>query len=120
MDRPLWLYMALAFGISWGAGVALFTGGMRAGGGHPFHPLHYLAVFGPSIAGLIMAARVGGRAGVGRMMARLVPTAAGLPWYGVVLVPFPAANFAAAWLFAPESLLQLPLPSMEGTYAEYF
>lgn len=55
-----------------------------------------------------MAARVGGRAGVGQMLARLVPRAAALPWYALVLVGFPAANFAAAWLFAPESLLRLP------------
>jgi membrane protease YdiL (CAAX protease family) len=42
------------------------------------------------------------------MLARLVPTRAGVPWYAAVLVGFPAANFAAAWLLAPESLSRLP------------
>ena len=56
MDRPLRIYLGLAFGITWGAGgLALLTGGIRSGAAHPLHPLHYLAAFGPSIAGFIMA-----------------------------------------------------------------
>src|ERR1700731_3930145 len=107
MDRPLRVYLWLAFGITWGAGgLALLIGGIRSA--HPLHPLHYLAAFGPSIAGVIMAAGVEGWAGVRRLLARVVPSRAGVPWYAAVLVGFPAANFAAAWLLDPDSLLGLP------------
>lgn len=115
MDRPLRLYLLLAFGITWGAGgLALLIGGIHSGSAHPLHPLHYLAAFGPSIAGFIMAASVEGWAGIRRLLARLIPTRAvvpwyvTVPWYAVVLVGFPAANFAAAWLLAPDSLSGLP------------
>jgi CAAX protease family protein len=105
MERPLRLFLLLAFGITWGAGgLALLIGGIRSGAAHPLHPLHYLAAFGPSIAGVIMAARVDGWAGVRGLLARLIPTRAAAPWYAAVLVGFPAANFAAAWLLAPDSL----------------
>src|SRR5215470_3428767 len=109
MDRPLRIYLGLAFGITWGAGgLALLTGGIRSGAAHPLHPLHYLAAFGPSIAGVIIAAGTGGRAGVRHLFGRVVPTWAGVPWYSVVLVGFPAANVAASWLLVPGSLLGLP------------
>src|SRR5262245_17983 len=109
MDRPLRVYLWLAFGITWGAGgLALLTGGIRSGAAHPLHPLHYLAAFGPSIAGVIMAARVEGWAGVRHLFARVVPTWAGVPWYAGVLVGVAAANFAATCFLAPVSLRELP------------
>ena len=109
MDRSLRVYLWLAFGITWGAGgLALLTGGIRSGAAHPLHPLHYLAAFGPSIAGFIMAAATEGWAGVRHLLARLVPTWAGVPWYAAVLLGFPAANLAAAWLLDPNSLVGLP------------
>lgn len=109
MDRPLRIYLWLAFGITWGAGgLVLLTGGMRSGAAHPLHPLHYLAAFGPSISGFIMAAVTGGRTGVRHLLARVVPTWTSMPWYVAVLLGFPAANLAAAWLLDPESLLRLP------------
>jgi membrane protease YdiL (CAAX protease family) len=107
MDRPLRVYLWLAFGITWGAGgLALLAGGIRSE--HPFHPFHYLAAFGPSMAGVIMAAGTGGRAGVRQLLARALPTWAGVPWYAAVLLGFPAANLAAAWLLDPDSLIGLP------------
>src|SRR5262249_8823495 len=109
MDPQLRVYLWLAFGITWGAGgLALLTGGIRSGVAHPLHPLHYLAAFGPSIAGVIMAAGSEGWAGVRHLFARVVPTWAGLPWYAAVLVGFPATNLAATWLLVPDSLLGLP------------
>src|SRR5262245_59376081 len=109
MDRPFRLYLWLAFGITWGAGgLALFTGVIRSGAAHPLHPLHYLAAFGTSIAGFIMAARVEGWAGVRRLLARLVPSRCAAPWYAAVLLGFPASNFVSAWLLAPDSLTGLP------------
>jgi hypothetical protein len=77
MDRPLRIYLWLAFGITWGAGgLALLIGGIRSGAAHP---LHHLAAFGPSIAGFVTAASVEGWAGVRRPRARLIPTRAGVP-----------------------------------------
>src|SRR5262245_13252758 len=98
MDRPLRVYLRLAFGITWGVGgLGLLTGDIRPGGATPLHPLHYVAAFGPSIAGLIMAASTEGRSGVRRLFARVAPTWTVLPWYAAVLVGFPAANFAVTW-----------------------
>lgn len=109
MDRPLQLYWLLAFGITWGAGgLALLTGNIRDGAGHPLHPLHYLAAFGPSIAGFIMAAATEGRAGVRQLLARLVPARGNVPWYAAVLLGFPAASLAAACLLDRDSLSALP------------
>ena len=110
MDRPLRIYLWLAFGITWGfGGMALLAGAFRpeAMGAH-LHPFHYVAAFGPSIAGVIMAAVTGGWAGVRHMVARVVPTWAGVPWYAAVIVGYPAASIAATWLLAPNSLIALP------------
>jgi hypothetical protein len=65
MDRPLLIHLWLAFGITWGVGgLALLAGEIRPGGTSPLHPLHYVAAFGPSIAGVVMAASTHGWAGV--------------------------------------------------------
>jgi len=109
MDRPLQIYWLLAFGITWGAGgLALLTGNLRSGGAHSLHPLHYLAAFGPSIAGLVMAAVTQGWAGVRHLLARLVPVRENVRWYAAVLLGFPAVSLAAAWLLDRNSLGTLP------------
>ena len=108
MDRPFRIYLWLAFGITWGAGgLGLLVGAFDAAG-PPMHPLRYLAGFGPSIAGFIMAASTGGWAGVRHLLARAVPTWAGVPWYAAVLVGYPAASLAATWLLVPDSLVRPP------------
>ncbi len=96
MDRPLRIYLWLAFAITWGSASS------------PSRALHYVAAFGPSLAGLIMAARVQGRAGVRRLADRAVPSWSRLPWYVAVIVGFPAVNLVAARLLAPESIADLP------------
>jgi len=107
MDRPLRVYLWLAFGITWGAGgLALLTGTLRSA--HPLHPLHYLAAFGPSIAGIAMTAATEGWAGLRQLLARVAPKWGVAPWYAAVLLGFPAANFAATWLLARHSLSGLP------------
>jgi hypothetical protein len=113
MDRPLRIYLRLAFGITWGVGGL----GLLAGAYQPeaassaSRALHYVAAFGPSLAGLIMvwwAGRVEGRAGLRRLLARTVPTRFALPWYVAVIIGFPAVNLVAAWLLAPAFLSRLP------------
>lgn len=110
MDRPLRIYLWLAFGITWGfGGLALIAGAYQPGAASsPSRALHYVACFGPSLAGLIMIGRVEGRAGLRRLLARTVPTWSGLPWYVAVLIGFPALNLVAARILAPDSLASLP------------
>jgi membrane protease YdiL (CAAX protease family) len=108
LDRPLRIYLWLAFGITWGfGGLALLAGEIRPGGS-PLHPLHYLAALGPSIAGILMAASTEGWAGVRGLLARLIPSCSALPWYLAVLIGFPALNLIAARLLEPDSLAHLP------------
>lgn len=106
-DRSLRLYWWLAFGITWGAGgLLLLVGDFRSS--RPLHPLHYLAAFGPSLAGIALAAATHGWSGIQRMVGRLRPTGANTPYYAAVLLLFPAANFLASGLLEPESLGRLP------------
>src|SRR5258706_507497 len=108
-DRPILIYFLLAFGITWGVGgLALLTGKIRPGDASELHPLHYLAAFGPSIAGVIMAASTDGWAGVRRLLARLVPSWSAVPWYLAVLIGFPALNLVAARLLAPDFVPRPP------------
>ncbi len=110
MDRPIRIYLWLAFGITWGVGGL----GLLAGAYQPkaassaSRALHYVAAFGPSLAGLIMAGGVEGRNGMLRLLARVIPTWSGLPWYIAVIIGFPAVNLVAAWLLTPEFLADLP------------
>lgn len=106
-DRPLWIYFCLAFGITWGVGgLALLAGDIRRAS--PLHPLHYIAAFGPSISGIVMAASTGGWPGVRQVLARLVPRRLSLPWYLAVLTGFPALNILAARFLAPDFPARLP------------
>jgi len=109
-DRRLGIFLCLAFGITWGFGLlALLAGAFRpAAPGARLHPLHYIAAFGPSLAGVIMTAATEGWAGIRRLVRRLVPRWAALPWYIAVVVGFPAACVGATWLLAPTSLSSLP------------
>ena len=109
MDRPLRIYLWLAFGIAWGVGgLALLAGEIRPGGASPLHPLHYVAAFGPSIAGFVMAASTDGWAGVRDLLARVVPSWSAVPWYVAVLIGFPALNLVAARLLDPDFFARLP------------
>ena len=114
MDRPLRIYLWLAFGITWGVGgLGLLAGNYQPEAASSFSAarlLHYIAAFGPSLAGLIMAGRVEGHAGVRRLLARALPTWSSVPWYFAVLVGFPAACLLAAWLLDPGFVAGLPSP----------
>src|SRR5258708_23278248 len=110
MDRPFRIYLLLAFGITWGfGGLGLLVGAYQPNApSSASRALHYVACFGPSLAGFIMAGSVEGRAGLRRLLSRTVPTRSGLPWYLAVLIGFPAMNLVAAWLLTPEFLAVLP------------
>lgn len=104
MDRALRIYLCLAFGITWGmGGIALLGGAYQPNA--PFSAArvcHYVACFGPSLAGLIMVAHTDGRAGLGALARRTVPTLAHMPWYIAIPFGFVALNAIAARVFAPE------------------
>jgi membrane protease YdiL (CAAX protease family) len=108
--RPLYVYYGLAFGITWGVGGL----GLLLGAYNPrfafsaSNPLCSVAGFGPTIAGLIMVGCLEGRDGLKRLLARAIPTLAGLPWYLGVIVGFAAANLAAGCVVNPDILANLP------------
>src|SRR5262249_59311673 len=43
-----------------------------------------------------------------RLLARALPSRAGLPWYFAVIVGFPVVTVSAGWLVAPDILTNLP------------
>ena len=108
-DRPLLSYWALAFGITWGVGgFGLLVGDITPDRPSPLHPFHYLAAFGPSLAGVIMAARIDGWAGVRRMLGRAIPRRSSLGWYVAAVVGFPILSVIGARLMAPDFFERLP------------
>jgi len=91
--RPVLLYYALTFTISWG-GVLILT----AAQGIPHSseqvtrlmPLALVATFaGPSVAGLLMTGLLGGRAGLRELRSRLLRWRVGARWYAAALLTGP-------------------------------
>src|SRR5690349_4477722 len=108
-DRPLLWYWVLAFGITWGVGgLGLLVGDITPDRPSPLHPFHYLAAFGPSLAGVIMAARIDGWRGVRRMFKSAIPRRSSLGWYVAAVVGFPILSVIAARLMAPDFFERLP------------
>src|SRR5689334_20567726 len=95
-DRPLRLYLWLAFGLTWGAGgLGLLVGAFDFEAAPPrLHPLHYLAAFGPSLAGIALAAYTDGWAAVRVMLKRAIPRVNHAPWYVGAILAFGIANIA--------------------------
>lgn len=88
-QRPhrLALYIVIAYGISWLIEIPL---GLRAQGllsvDVPFS-LHYLAAFGPFIAGLVATWREGGADGLKSLRARTIQWRVAPVWWLVALSP---------------------------------
>jgi uncharacterized protein len=105
----LLLYYVMAFGITWGVGGLCLLAGTYSPDFalSTSNPLYYVAAFGPTIAGFIMAGRLEGRVGIQRLLARAMPTRAGLRWYVAVIVGFPAVVLAAGRLVDPDIFSRL-------------
>jgi uncharacterized protein len=111
MDRHrYYVFLCLAFGITWGVGgLALLIWAVRPElKFSSANPLYYLAAYGPSIAAFIVVGRWEGWAGVTRLLRRLIPNRASLPWYPAVLIGYPVIAIAAGWFADPDILVKIP------------
>jgi membrane protease YdiL (CAAX protease family) len=85
------IFFLIAFGLSWGiGGVGLITGHWLPGF-HPLatsSPLYYLAAYSVSLAGIALAARYDGLAGLRRLGRRLAPWRSSLRWYLLVVAGY--------------------------------
>jgi uncharacterized protein len=98
-SRQLLLYFALAFGITWGiGGVCLFVPSIvKAFSRWPAetNPLFYAAVYAPTLSAVVVTAVSGGTVGLRELLGRLSPWRAGIGWYVLVLIGYPAVGLLA-------------------------
>jgi membrane protease YdiL (CAAX protease family) len=115
----LWVYFILTFVISWLAWGAMVVFGIPGGSVSPDHPapppgalaLLALGGFGPSIAGVLMTWRHGGRAGVRALWKRCVSFRLGGPAYLVIfIVPLVIAASRIATQLLRGGALSMPTP----------
>jgi uncharacterized protein len=110
--RPVLIYYALTFAISWG-GILLVIGGPGGIPGAPAQlktllPFAILAMLaGPPVAGLLLTGLSDGKAGLRALLSRLLRWRVGARWYAVALLTAPllmtAIPLALSLLF-PEFL----------------
>jgi membrane protease YdiL (CAAX protease family) len=103
-NRPVLLFFILTFAITWGIGalyacfpnqvVALFGPISNAS------PLFYVAVYAPSVSGLLVTAYADGRPGLRDLLGRLFHWRVGIRWYLVVFLGVPAILVGSAVLSA--------------------
>ena len=138
--HPLLAYFGLAFLWTWAllvpfaldsnpAGLGLFPGVLPDGA---FFIAFVLATFGPLLAGLLVTGALEGRAGIRRLLGRIVQWRVGLRWYLAALLSFfivflaayslvyqgaPLVALAQQWpllftAFLPGVLVQLIVPAL--------
>jgi len=110
MDRRFYLFLCMAFGITWGVGglALLIWTVWPERRFSSANPMYYLAAYGPSIAAFTVIDRSEGWAGVNRLLHRLIPNHVSLPWYPIVLIGYPAIAIAAGWFADPDILGRIP------------
>lgn len=115
----LWAYLALTFAVSWLAWGAMVVFGIPGGSVSPDHPgppaagllLLALGGFVPSLAGVLMTWRHGGRAGLRALWRRCVSFRLGGPAYLVIfLVPAVIAAARVGTQLLRGGALSLPTP----------
>jgi hypothetical protein len=103
--HPLAAFFGLAFTMTWGIAAAVWllssldVVSLESPSGLVFLLL-MLAIFAPSLWGIVMTAITGGRAGLRELAGRLLKVRVGLRWYVVVLLGVPAAALLASVLAA--------------------
>jgi membrane protease YdiL (CAAX protease family) len=103
-NRPVLLFFILTFAITWGIGAlyACFPDQVVAVFGPISNasPLFYVAVYAPSLSGLLVTAYTDGRPGLQDLLRRLFRWRVGIRWYLVVFLGVPAILVGSAILSA--------------------
>ncbi len=84
--RPLVVFFAVAFAISWAWAIPLALGDQVVLRGQGW-PTHYPALLGPAIAAVTVTAMTAGRTGLGDLAARMGRWRVGLRWWLVAVSP---------------------------------
>lgn len=96
--RPVLIYCALVFAVSWGGMlIAVGPGGIPANGEQSEMLVVYAYIamlLGPGVAGILLTAILGGRAGLRKFGSRLLKWRVGLRWYAVALLTAPLLTAA--------------------------
>lgn len=95
-------FLIITFGLAWGI-LALFIflpDRMQAIFGELTgqHPLFFLAVYAPAIAGIIVVLSCGGRGGLKRYLSRLFLWRCPPFWYAFLFIGVPLVYFVSAWM----------------------
>jgi membrane protease YdiL (CAAX protease family) len=113
-SRPVLIYFALTFVISWGCifiviGPGGFLGTKEIA--EELLPFVYLATLaGPSVAGILLTGLIDGRVGFRELVYRLLRWRVGVQWYAVALLAAPILMIAI--LFALSLTSQVFLPAI--------
>jgi membrane protease YdiL (CAAX protease family) len=112
--HPLAAFFLLAYAISWSIELPVILAHLQKGAHlEDGTLLLFLGSFGPSVAALIVSAASEGRAGVRRLLERLLPWRASVAWTLIALYGFLALGLPAITLLGvasvSEALAQLPL-----------
>ena len=91
MDQPrtrdIWLFIFLAYGITWAVGIPLALSATPGAEPDPFD-ISQLGALGPAIAGVIMTYREKGKDGLREFLRRVTRWRIGIIWYlAILLVP---------------------------------
>jgi len=93
MKHPVVIYFVLTFLISWGGILVVLGPGAFTGATEPTDaklPFIYLAMLaGPTVAGLLLAGGVAGKAGFRELLSRLLMWRVAARWYAVALLSAP-------------------------------
>lgn len=109
---PIVAFYALACAISWGWAFSLVAAGDIVRRGHGW-PTHFPALFGPTIAALVVTAWVGGRGAVANLARRVVRWRFALRWWTAALSP---VAFLACGLAVAAFAGRLPSAHQFGLY----
>lgn len=92
VPQPLRTYFRLAFGLTWGIGVACLLASWlwKTSALTVSNPLFFLAACGPSVAGLFLTWRLDGRTGLTTLLKRAIPVFQRFHWYVAVIAGYVA------------------------------
>jgi membrane protease YdiL (CAAX protease family) len=107
-------FFVLAYAVSWLWAVPLAAVHLVVRQGQGW-PTHYLALFGPAIAAVVVTAWTLGRPGVGDLLARMIKWRVALRWWLVALSPVAFLGLALVMMAAVGQAL--PSPAQFGKFS---